>query len=194
YYAEAQCNLGGALRQEGRTDEAIEALRMALSLRPDLIGAYSDLAEAHKDRGELDEALVCYERALALQPNNAALGSNRIYALLFHPGYDSSALLLEHRRWAGRHARPLLHQATPHENDPSPDRRLRIGYVSPDFRDHVVGRNVLPLLRQHDHVRFEVFCYANVVRPDPVTELFRTCADGWRDVRGHTDEQVAGLV
>jgi predicted O-linked N-acetylglucosamine transferase (SPINDLY family) len=193
-YAEAHCNLGGALRQEDRTDEAIEALRKALSLHPDLVVAYSHLAAAHKDRGELDEALACCERALALQSDNPALDSNRVYALLFHPGHDASAILQEHRRWAERHARPLLHRAAPHENDPSPDRRLRIGYVSPDFRDHVVGRNVLPLLRQHDHAGFEVFCYADVARPDPLSDLFRSCADCWRDVRGHSDEQLAGLV
>ena len=53
----------------------------------------------------------------------------------------------------------------PHGNDRSAGRRLRIGYVSPDFRDHVVGRNLLPLLREHDHRQYEVFCYADIPRP-----------------------------
>ena len=66
--------------------------------------------------------------------------------------------------------RPWPSSSGPHGNDRAADRRLKIGYVSPDFRDHVVGRNLLPLFRQHDHQRFEIVCYADVPRHDALTE------------------------
>jgi predicted O-linked N-acetylglucosamine transferase (SPINDLY family) len=97
-------------------------------------------------------------------------------------------------RWNQRHAEPLKKLIQPHANDRDPDRRLRIGYVSPDFRDHVVGRNLLPLLRQHDHGQLEIFCYANVIRFDGLTEQCRRCADGWRSIVGLSDSQTADLI
>jgi len=79
-------------------------------------------------------------------------------------------------------------------NDPAPDRRLRIGYLSSDFRNHPVGSNVLPLLSSHDREKFEVFCYADVSRPDAMTERFQSCADHWRPIAGKPDSEVAAMV
>jgi predicted O-linked N-acetylglucosamine transferase (SPINDLY family) len=64
----------------------------------------------------------------------------------------------------------------PHRNSRDAERRLRIGYVSPDFRQHVVGWNLLPLLRHHDREQFEIFCCSSVTRPDAMTEQLRACA------------------
>jgi protein O-GlcNAc transferase len=88
----------------------------------------------------------------------------------------------------------LSRNIEPHVNDRSPDRRLRIGYVSPDFKDHVVARFMLPLLAHHDRVNFEIFCYADVARPDRMTEALRKHADHWRVTLGMTDEQMARKV
>lgn len=96
--------------------------------------------------------------------------------------------------WAKQHADPLKHKIRPHANDRDPDRRLRIGYVSPDFRDHVVGQNLLPLFRQHDHSRFEIFCYSNNARSDPMTEQFRGYAHVWRSISGQPNAPVAELI
>jgi predicted O-linked N-acetylglucosamine transferase (SPINDLY family) len=82
----------------------------------------------------------------------------------------------------------------PHSNDHSPQRRLRIGYLSPDFRSHPAGRFLLPLLGSHDHESFEIFCYASVNVPDAITDRCRAHADVWRDLLGLPDVQVAGII
>ena len=79
---------------------------------------------------------------------------------MFCPGRDARTLHEEHRRWERQHAAPLATLVQPHLNDRSPERRLRVGYVSPDFSGHPVGRFLLPLLEAHDHGRWEIFCYA----------------------------------
>ena len=144
--------------------------------------------------GEAGRSVACYRRALELKPDFAAAHSNLVYTQIFCPGYDAQTLYEEHRRWNQQHAAPLAKFIQPHLNDRSPDRRLRIGYVSPDFRCHPVGRFLLPLLESHDHESFEIFCYASVRIPDAMTDRCRAHADVWRDVLGLSDEQVADAI
>ena len=103
-------------------------------------------------------------------------------------------LLDESRRWSARHEAPYRGTHEPHPNDATPSRRLRIGYVSPDFRDHCQTLFTVPLLSHHDHEQFEVFCYASVTRPDDLTQRVAAHADVWRDVRALDDERLAQMI
>ena len=105
------------------------------------------------------------------------------------------------RRWGKNRAvgtgstpNPWRSFIQPHGNDRSALRRLKIGYVSPNFRDHVVGRNLLPLFREHDRRQFEFVCYADVPRHDELTNRFQSHADAWRDTAGLTDVQLAQRI
>jgi predicted O-linked N-acetylglucosamine transferase (SPINDLY family) len=193
-YAEAHGNLGVALRDQGRLDEAIACYRHALELKPNLVDAHNNLGNALKDQGKLDEAIACYRRTLELKPDYAYAHSNLVYSQVFCPGYDTQTLYEETRRWNRQHAEPLAKLIEPHGNDRSLHRRLRIGYVSPDFRDHAESFFTVPLLSAHDHQDFEIFCYADVICPDEITARLRGYADAWRDITGLTDEQVAQRV
>jgi predicted O-linked N-acetylglucosamine transferase (SPINDLY family) len=199
-FTEAHSNLGVILRDKGQLDDAIAACRQAIGLQPGYAEGHSNLGNLLKDAGQLDEAVAAYRQALVIDPANASLDSSLVYALYFHPAYDANAIAGEHRRWNRRHAEHLR-PSTPstgsgqgHANDRSPDRRLRIGYVSPDFREHVVGRNLLPLIGKHDRRQFEITCYAQVAPPDAVTREFQQHADQWRNIVGLSDEQVASLI
>ena len=128
-------------------EAAIAALGRAIELRPDLAEAHANLGQALKDVGRLDEALVALRRAVAMRPDLARAASSLVYALHFHPDYDAQAILAEHQAWARAHARPLAAEIRPHENDRTPERRLRVGFLSPDFRDHAVGRALCPPVR-----------------------------------------------
>jgi predicted O-linked N-acetylglucosamine transferase (SPINDLY family) len=191
---EAQSNLGIALKDQGQLDEAVAAYRQAIALRPDFAEAHSNLGIALADQGRLDEAIAACRQAIALKPNYAEGHSNLIFTLHYHPAYDAQAIAEEQRRWNRQHAEPLRKFIQSHCNDLSPDRRLRIGYVSPDFRDHAVGRNLLPLFQHHDRRQFEITCYAHVLRPDAMTRQFQQNADGWRNVVGLSDEQAVKQI
>jgi protein O-GlcNAc transferase len=193
-YVDARSNLASILHAQGRLDEAVACFEQAIALRPDFVSSHINLGNVFKDQGRLDEAIASYRRALELRLDNAVAHSNLAYALHFYPGYDGNEIFKEHLRWNDRHARHLRTADTFGDIDRSPDRRLRIGYVSPDFREHVVAWNLLPLLSQHDHEKFEVIAYADLVRPDATTDRIRAMTDGWRDIRGKSDEQVAELI
>ena len=193
-YATAHNNLGNALKSKGQIGEAIVSFRQALRLEPELASAHNNLGNALKAVGQCDEAVAAYRRAIELDPHFAQWHSNLIYGLQFRSGGDDGVIQEESRRWNERHAEPLGKFILPHTNDRDPDRRLRIGYVSADFRQHSVSRFLLPLFRRHDHAACEIVCYSDVVKSDAMTESLRACADGWENIAGWSDERVAEKV
>jgi predicted O-linked N-acetylglucosamine transferase (SPINDLY family) len=192
--AEAHSNLGNAFQKQGRLDEAVASYQQALRLKPNFAEACSNLGNALQEQGRLEEAINYVQRARELKPGDQKFHSALLGSLHYDPRFDRLAILQELRRWGLQFARPLAAGAHSFGNDPSPERRLRIGYVSPDFRDHVVARNIWPLLRNHDPEQFEITLYANLSRADAMTEQFRSCAHGWCPIAGWPDERVAERI
>jgi predicted O-linked N-acetylglucosamine transferase (SPINDLY family) len=193
-YADAWNNLGNALRDRGLLDEAVAAFREALRLEEDLAAGHESLGCALLDQGLREEGVAEFRRALALQPGLPRVQSNVILAQLFDPQADAAAVAAERQSWDRNFARPRKTFIAPHTNDRDPARRLRIGYVSPDFRDHVVGQNVRPLFRHHDHDAFEIHGYSCGTRTDAWTEEFRRQADHWCDVAVLSDDALAARI
>jgi protein O-GlcNAc transferase len=190
----AQFNLGCALYASARPDEGIACFRRTLALEPKFAAAAVNLGSALKDIGRIDDALQAYAHALAIQPGYREAEDNRVYAQLFHPSIDRAEQFAELRRWDEQYAKSLAAEQRPAATHRFENRPLRIGYVSPDFRDHVVGRNVLPILTRHDRNRFQIFCYSNVGRPDAYTQQFRDAVHGWRDITRVSDDCAAGMI
>jgi protein O-GlcNAc transferase len=193
-FPQAYNNLGVALTVKGEIDEAVGAFRKAIALNPNDLAANSNLGSALKDAGLLDEAIDAFRRAIALQPGHAEAHSKLLLSLHYHPDYDAEKIAEEHRRWNRQHAEPLQISTPFHPNDRRPDRPLRIGYVSADFRNHACAHFLWPLLRNHDHRHFHITCYAQVLNPDSLTQRFMGCADQWRSIVGLSDEQVARRI
>jgi predicted O-linked N-acetylglucosamine transferase (SPINDLY family) len=112
----------------------------------------------------------------------------------YSPDYDAEALYTEARRWASCHAEVLRRQRRSYANERSPEKRLRIGYVSSDLRQHPVGFFFAPVVTHHDKQAFELICYAAVRRPDALTAQFRACADRWHEVTGLNDAELAEQI
>lgn len=193
-FAEAHNNLGIALKDKGRFDESIAAYRRAIKLNASYAEAHNNLGLALKDIGELDEAIAELREGLRLQPNYPQDHSNLILTMHYHPDSDARAIAGECRRWNTQHAQPLRKLIQPHSNRRDPNRKLRIGYLSPDLRAHPVGRFLLPLLAHRDKSQVEAFSYANVPVPDAMTEQLRSHTDQWRTVFGISDSNLAELI
>jgi predicted O-linked N-acetylglucosamine transferase (SPINDLY family) len=190
----AHASLAAARVDQQRNEEAIASCKRAIELDPGLWLAHFQLGNALVGCGKLEAALDCFRRTIALCPTQHVAHSNLVFLLSYVSGVSTEAIGREARDWARQRADPLAQEITAHTNDRTPQRCLRIGYVSPDFRDHPVASFVLPLFEHHDRRRFEVFCYSSVHRADSVTERLRARADGWRDVASAGDVSVAELV
>lgn len=193
-FAEAYNNLGNVAWDRKLLDEALTCYQRAVTLQPQLATAHSNLGLVLSDLGRIEEAVTCFRRALSLRPDAADFHSSLIQALNYLCGDDAETIAAELRQWNARHGHPAAQPFAPHSNDRSAERTLRIGYVSADFRDHVVGHNLLPLFTSHDRKRFEIHCYAHVAAPDAFTEKFRSLAHHWRDISSLDDTAVAGLA
>jgi protein O-GlcNAc transferase len=192
-YVVALNNLGCLLRTLGRSDDAERVLRQGLESDPRHAALYDNLGNVLKDAGELDEAIACFKKALDIDPRNAATHSNLAYTLSFQ-SLESAPILDQCLRWNDRFAAPLLSALAANPQEVASNRRLRVGYVSADFRDHCQSLFTVPLLSHHDHSRFEIFCYSSVERPDDHTRRIANHADVWRDVRPLSDPELCETI
>lgn len=187
-------NLGLALVRLSRFDEAIASYRKAIANEPDSAAPHNNLGNALRDQNDLDGAITSYRNALALQPDHARAHSNLLLTLNYLPGLAQAELCEAALQFAARQTAGLPKEHPAYGNSTEVERQLKIGYVSPDFRAHSVAHFTRKLIGAHDRNRVEVFCYANVMKQDPITDEFRTRADHWVSIVGLDDRAVAERI
>jgi predicted O-linked N-acetylglucosamine transferase (SPINDLY family) len=193
-FVDAWVNLAWVLALAGHARQAEEAARQAIACDTSNPDAHNNLGLALMRQGRLAEAEAALRQALALRPERALPHSNILFCLNYRVDVSAEEIFAEYRRWDIQHAQPLMPARRDFNLDRSPDRRLRVGYVSPDFRQHAVALFAEPLLAAHDRSMVEVHCYAEVPAPDAVTERFRTLSDHWHSTVGLSDEALAAQI
>jgi protein O-GlcNAc transferase len=193
-YVDAHLNLGNFYKIRARFDEAAAEYRKILQLEPTHAGAMLNQGIILQEQGDLHGALTAYDRALEFDPTSAETRSNLLLALHYLPKYDESRISEQMRRWNENHLKPLAQFRQPHFNDRDPNRRLRIGYVSADFRQHSVAYFFENLLAHHNRDEVEVFCYANHAFPDAVTQRLQTYPSSWRSIIQLDDPEAEALI
>ncbi len=190
--AAAHGNLGLAAFTSRQWETATAAFRQSLRLDPSDAGIHINYGTCLQNGGWVRDAADQYREALTLAPSSP----NALRSLLLNAAYrddlDIAAFNRIHREAGAAFARPAV--IAPLSVDADPERRLRIGYVSSDFRSHPVAGNMLPFWRHRDREGFSQIFYADVAQPDATTDEIRGLADGWHDIRGLDAAAVADLV
>ncbi len=189
----AKNNLGTLLKDQGRFVEAVGCFESAIELNPKFFLAHNNLGSALCELGRSGEALDSFRRSVELKPGYHAAFSNLLFTLNYL-GTDRAALFAEHRRFDELYGEPLRGLISLHPNSREPERRLRVGFVSGDLREHPVAQFIEPVFATHDAAQFELFCYSNHPRPDATTARLRGQVEHWREVAGISDEQLADSV
>ncbi len=177
-----------------RLDDAEDCFLRALEFNPDFAEAHYNYGNLLHREGRIAESLLQYRAAIRLKPDFVRAHSNLVFVLNYSDEVSPQEIFNEHREWARRHADPLTAAVRSHPNPRTSGRPLRVGYVSPDFRDHAVTYFFESTLAHHDPGRVAAYCYSDVERPDAYTERLRHSACAWRDIAGQDDESVAELV
>jgi len=184
--------LGRALLALRRLDASSEMWEAAFAAAPDDAETLFHLGMTRHRRGDHDGAIAFYDCALAAQPGLYGARGMRLLALLCDAAATPETLWTAQREWAEQ--RPAAASPPVFTNDPDPERPLRIGFLSSDFRAHSVGFNILPAYRRLDRTAFRLYSYAEVARPDAATRLFEEASDCWRATVGLSDSEVAATI
>ncbi len=185
----ALVNLGALRDREGDYDGALAAYDAAIAADPRDAKAVGNRGSTLLRLGRHGQAVAAFREALALDPGFATMHCNLLFALQNDEDVDAATLFAEHRAFAARHEAPLKARWAAHDNDPDPGRRLRVGYLSPDLRNHPVAQFVAPVLAAHDRERFETIAYYTHAQVDAFTQGIAGQVD--RFVRCHADSAEA---
>jgi protein O-GlcNAc transferase len=190
-------NLARLLQDQGKLDDAIRSCRSAIALRPNYSDSIGLLGNLSGVTGDVAQAIANQRLAMELNPQNAGIHSNLLLSLHYVDNLTPDQIFQAHLEWAARHGAAMPpDQGLRHTSDIGAigKRRLRIGYVSPNFSNHSVAYFIEPVLAAHDRSAFEIFCYADQLSVDEVTGRLRLVADHWRDITGKSDAIVAGII
>jgi predicted O-linked N-acetylglucosamine transferase (SPINDLY family) len=150
-------------------------------------------------QGKLTSAEGHFFSAMTAKPGFNIAHENWLFVHNYHPDKPAEEIYRAYRGYEQQFGLPLRTQWQPHAIAPvapagSAPRRLRIGYVSPDLRQHSVRHFLEPLLASHDRSRFEVFAYAELASEDATTARYRACCDHFILTRGMSDEALAARI
>ena len=194
-YAGALSNLGNALRLAGQISEAEIVCRQALSIDPGFAAAWNNLGNALIELGRFEEAAECYRQALALCPDFSEAvhnsGSGALFNMLYRHDLSTPEIANRHRQWGASLPLPA---PRPFRRLIEPGRRLRVGYLSPDFRQHAMLHFLEPLLAAHDRRHFEVFCYAQGPAMDAHTQRLIDYGHRWTWIHGLDDDALVRCI
>lgn len=194
-YADAHFSLGQAYAMVQRPFEAVASYRVAAMLQPNTAQTFSNLGGELLKLGHMVDALEAFQEAMHIEPANPHYRSNLLLATSYTSA-DASLMQIQAAEWERIHAEPLRTAVKPHTNRSEPERRLRIGYVSADFRHHAVAYWAEPLLAGHRHGDFEILCFStcDAVLCDAVTARLKGYADVWVDCATLSDEALAARI
>ncbi|MDA1179486.1 MAG: tetratricopeptide repeat protein, partial [Planctomycetota bacterium] len=184
---------GVALDLLGQHHAAIDQFDVALGLDPAYVHCLCSKGLCFQRRGDLQDAIAFLERAVSLRPDLTETHSCYLSLASNDASRSPEWLFRQHCQWGEIHGR-VTNRFEHRDHDRNPQRRLRIGYVSPDFRQHAVMRYLEPVLKHHNPDCFELYAYSQVLVEDEVTLRAKAYVPQWRSTCGLSDEQVADLI
>jgi len=185
--------LGRICRRTGRITQARQYREKAVRADPGNTAIATTFALDVIRTGDTQNGLNILQEVIEKEPHNVDAHSKLLFHLHYLPNLDGQMLLAEHKQWGFMHA-PASRARRSHANDRNPDRRLRVGYISPDFRLHSVAYNFEAFLSGRDCHALEVYGYGNVAKPDTMTERLQEQFDHYRSIRGLSDETVVRMI
>ena len=192
--ANALAGLATALHELGQSAEAEQAARKAIQLGSSNAQAHSALGRILLGRSRHAQASACFARAVALEPRDPSLMTGLLYSMAQDDAVDPDRLALMHRRFGKQFGANLPDRVREHANPRDPTKRLRVGFVSGDLRQHAVAYFVEPVWREFDRTRIELFAYANHHVQDATSRRLQALADHWRVVFTLDDAQLVQQI
>jgi predicted O-linked N-acetylglucosamine transferase (SPINDLY family) len=191
---EAHANKGGNLRLQAKYVDALMSTKVALQIKPELDYALQNYSSIlaflsdYEDVCQYSDLALIHASKIELQ----SIWGNRLYHFIYHPDLNAEQIVAEHIKWGNQFSNKKQEEFA--DKNRNPQRRLRIGYVSPDFRNHSCRYYFEPLFSNHNHEDFEVFAYSNVFLEDEHTDRMKAYFDHWRVIHSLDDVEAAQMI
>jgi protein O-GlcNAc transferase len=193
-FADAHIAVGHILDRQQRPAEAIVSFKTALALSPLYAEAHGALSAALTHCGQIDEAIESGRKAVSLNPGSPGVHSSLLLTMHYSPRFTPQELFEEHREWGRRHADALAASITPHTNQRDPEKIIRVGFLSGDFKAHPVAKFILPVLENHDRSKFVFACYSDTEVSDDLSAKMKSASGAWRRVVSWSDQRLADQI
>lgn len=191
----ARVNLGWVYARRGHFAEALELAEAVIERDPQNKYAHNLLGVIHKDKGKIDKSIMSLRNAVASDPKYVNAYSNLLFTLPYHPTLSAEDIFIEYKKWNQVVMRDVGKTAKRHTNTKTRDRRLKIGYVSPDFTNHAMQYFHEPVFANHNHTDFELYAYAQMLTvPDKTTRRLQAYFDHFVDTRHLSDEEFCNRI
>lgn len=190
--AQLWCRVGFLYLKIFELTEALDTFRAAQQIDQNLADAFYGEAIALQQLGSSHEALRALEHAMSRNPQDQRLFSAYAY-LCSAAESPPEKTVAAYKTWAQRFTEPARPQFPPRPHNRTADEKLRIGYVSSDFRQHAVMDFFAPILAHHNREKFSVIAFSNGIA-DERTAAIRRQFDFWNDIRTLNDQAAADLI
>lgn len=197
---EALNSMGNIRGQQGHYNEALSYYEKASTIKSEFVEAKSNLAWMLLQHGQPQKSAKLYRDLVGQNPRDPKIHSDLLFTLNYDPTLSQDQLFAEATLWGKKFSGEIKlveRKSISEKSKPTPSpKRLKIGFLSPDFRNHPVGIFLLPLLSQISKERFETFCYSEISsrNEDDKTTVFKKLADKWYQTSGRTDFEVARQI
>lgn len=190
---EIYSNLGNVLTELGQFQAAEKNHRRAIKLNPNYAAAYNNLGNTLINLGRLKEAENNFQQALEINPDCLKTFSSLLFLINHSDDYSQEFCLTQAKRFDEIATKNLKHRFTSWQCEEKP-KRLRIGFVSGDFKNHPVSYFLGNVFAEIDATRFELIAYPTIYKIDKVTERLKTFFSEWKPIFSLNDEQAARLI
>jgi predicted O-linked N-acetylglucosamine transferase (SPINDLY family) len=177
----------------GKTAQAMAAATALIEQNPRSEMGLALMGFAYSNQGEMDAAIEYLDRALAIRPNYGDAIRGKIFLQDYRAEADFALQQAVRRDWWDLIGSKLPRRTLP-KRPLDPEKRIVVGYVAAEFRQHSAGLTLLPVLRHHDHANFEIICYYSWPGADEYTAMFKSMADVWVDAWDLSDDELADRI
>lgn len=176
-----------------RYTEAVFYCKRAVEAAPGNLDFLFNLGRSLIKVGQVRDGIELLREVADRAPGNFVANSALLWYLQYLPDLNKRTFFERYKRLM-RIGAPMSMARQSHDNDPDPQRRLRVGYISPDFRRHSVALVFEPFLDSHNRREVDVYGYGYVAAPDKITECFQQKFDHYRGIRRNDPEKIAHLI
>lgn len=196
-FSHAHFNMGILWQGERNFYEAEKHYLATISANPNYFAAYRNLGVLYQENEQFAKAQEQFMQALRINPQHAEASRNfsdLLFALNYDPDRSAEEIFAAYQDYEKLYADCYRREWPVFNNDKTRQRRLKIGYVSPDFRRHSVQFFLEPLMAHHDKEMVEVYVYAENILEDAVTERYKSYAGHWITTAGLSDAALCERI